>query len=600
MRRRLLVLVLAVAGLATGVAIAQDSKEEGRIGPENRIQPSGRKLDPVGKITGLGNLPTGGALTTDGRFLWTLSAGRGRNDIRIVEVEPRGTCPRGSAGKTCRAERAARTGRVVQQIPMPGVTGGMVMAPDGRTAYVSGVPESGVDDQKEDASVPGKQGDVIHSFRLDAQTGTATRGELIAVPPQPDNPPVQSFPPGRDQRNWPRDLAISPDGRTLLAALNLGDRAAVIDTATKQVRYVQTGRYPYGAAITSDGKRGLVSNEATGTVSVIDLAGASKIKDIQVGPNLSHPEGIAIDPKQPRAYVAVTHQDLIAVINTNTLEVERTMSVERPQGIGTAPTALSVTSDGCNLLSANSGEDAVAVFALTDDPACARKAQAPKPRPKPRPRPNRPNRPNRPGRGPNGKPRGKAKRRNGCRNGRQRTTGRRQRCRQTARRSSSRRAPAAQAADRILQHEGRKGVDLSKSAKAEAAEFYGEEAEEAEEEKTAARPAQKNSQAFQLMGRIPVGSYPTFAAATPGRKSLVWIAAKGLGVGPNAGGTGTGGGPEPVIAEDAGSATAGQDPKFRFKYLPRNVFGASGVLAYPTDDAVRKLTPQGLAADPPG
>ena len=99
MRRRLLILLLAVAALGVGVAVAQDSKEEGRIGPENRIQPSGRQLNPVGKMTPLGNLPTGGALTPDGRFLWTLSAGRGRNDIRIVEVEPPGRCRKGPAGK---------------------------------------------------------------------------------------------------------------------------------------------------------------------------------------------------------------------------------------------------------------------------------------------------------------------------------------------------------------------------------------------------------------------------------------------------------------------------------------------------------------------
>ena len=63
--------------------------------------------------------------------------------------------------------------------------------------------------------------------------------------------------------SWPRDLAVSPDGKTLLAALNLADHAAVIDTASRQVRYVKTGSYPYGAAITRDGKHGLVSNEAT-------------------------------------------------------------------------------------------------------------------------------------------------------------------------------------------------------------------------------------------------------------------------------------------------------------------------------------------------
>ena len=62
--------------------------------------------------------------------------------------------------------------------------------------------------------------------------------------------------------------------------------------------------------------------------------------------------------------MAVTHQDLIAVIDTEKMEVERTLSVGRPEGIGTAPVHLALTRDGCRLLTANSGEDAIAVFAI--------------------------------------------------------------------------------------------------------------------------------------------------------------------------------------------------------------------------------------------
>ena len=63
---------------------------------------------------------------------------------------------------------------------------------------------------------------------------------------------------------------------------------------------------------------------------MIDLAAAKKIKDIQVGPNLSHPEGIAIDPQGKRAYVALADQDTVAVIDLKKLEVEKTLSVGRP------------------------------------------------------------------------------------------------------------------------------------------------------------------------------------------------------------------------------------------------------------------------------
>ena len=192
-----------VAATIAGVVLAQGSKETGRIGPQNQIQPSGRKLVPAGKRTVVGNHPGGGALTTNGRFYWTLSAGRGRNDVRIVRTGSTLRCkrprkprrPRGDSSRArrryaaqlrryrarvrrsrrCARRRKRQIGKVVQTIPMPGVTGGMVMAPGGRTAYVSGVPDSTHDDQSAPADVPGKEGDVIHVFNLDPRTGRATR-----------------------------------------------------------------------------------------------------------------------------------------------------------------------------------------------------------------------------------------------------------------------------------------------------------------------------------------------------------------------------------------------------------------------------------------
>src|SRR5436190_17921168 len=128
---------LALAAAAVGAGIAVSAGDDGRIGPQSRIQPSGRLLQPYGKLTGLGNLPAGGALTPDGRFLWTVSAGRGNNDVRIVKVAEDGRCPKHHDHK-CRVKRARQVGQTVQVIPMPGANGGMAMAPDNRTAYVSG------------------------------------------------------------------------------------------------------------------------------------------------------------------------------------------------------------------------------------------------------------------------------------------------------------------------------------------------------------------------------------------------------------------------------------------------------------------------------
>jgi YVTN family beta-propeller protein len=443
--------ILAIAGVAYAAT--------GQIGPDSRIQPTGRKLNPVGKLTQLGNFPTGGALTSNGRFLWTLSTGRARNDIRILRVMPNqsGTKPQDQVGA------------IVQTIQMPGLSGGITMAPDGHTAYVSGVADSPHKDQQTPASVPGRGGDVIHAFTYDPNTGIAQRDGVIPVPPPPGTAPYQTFPPGSATESWPRDLAITPDGKTLLAALNLADSAAVIDTATRTVRYVGVGHYPYGAAITGDGRFGLVSSETEGTVSVINLGTASVVKSIQVGPHLSHPEGMAVDPKASLAFVANANQDVIAVIDTGSMTVKRTLSVERPQGVGTTPTYLSVTPDGCNLLSADSGEDAVAVFALSDARRCDRPVTL-----------------------------------------------------------SGQSAPARHP--------------------------------------------------FELIGRLPVGSYPTMAAANSAGQ-LAWISARGLGVGPNPNG------PNPNSPNDS------DDFINSFQYLPSIVRGDAGILPFPHDSDIRRLTP---------
>ena len=376
-RVRLLVLLAAATALAaTAIAIAAGDPTNGVIGPKNRVQPNGRKLSPTGTLTKLGNHPGGGALTTNGRYLWVADAGRGINNIKIVDEVPELACKGGPKGDTCRRHAQKKVGRVVQTIRMPGVSGGIAMNPDGKTAYVSGLRDSPDKDESAPPGTPGVGGDVIHVFTYSKTTGKAVRAGLIPVPPPSgtSGPQVlpggtgvgapQSFPPtGSGSISWPRDLAVSRDGGTLLAALNLADRAAIVNLKTKAVRYVLLGRFPYGAAITRDGK-GLVSNEADGTVSVLDLKSATKAKDITVGAHLSHPEGIAIDPKANRAYVAVAAEDKIAVIDTTKMEVTRKLSVERPQGNGTQPIALSVTADGCRLLVADSGEDAIAVFAL--------------------------------------------------------------------------------------------------------------------------------------------------------------------------------------------------------------------------------------------
>jgi DNA-binding beta-propeller fold protein YncE len=347
--------LLAVAAAATAVtAAAYSATSTGVIGPSIHEFGNGRVLSPAGDMVQVGNFPTGGALTPGGRFYWAVSTGRGQNDIRIVDVS---------------------TQTVVQTVVVPGASGGIAMDPTRPVAYLSGVADSPHSDQSH-PDLPGAQGDVVEAFGYDATTGLAHFDHLVAVPPPAGSPipqgvadvpglegPPQNFPPTNQTRmSWPDRLAVSPDGSTLLVPLNLADHAAIISTATNAVTYVGVGHYPYGAAILADNKTGLVTNETDGTVSVIDLVKGTKVGDITVGPQLSHPEAITVDPSTNRAYVALANTDHVAVIDTASREVIADLSLKRSQGLGVSPVALALDSANQRLYVAEEGGDDLAVL----------------------------------------------------------------------------------------------------------------------------------------------------------------------------------------------------------------------------------------------
>ncbi len=340
--------VLAPTGLAAG---------PGEIGPASGQTQNGRQLTPAGRLTTLGVFPTGGALTPDGRFYWAANSGHYRDSVSVVDVA---------------------SGEVVQTLPLPGAYVGVAFASDGRTAYVTGAATG--NKAMPDGATKGGSGDEIHVFSVDPATGRGTEAaSTINVAP--------ASPKGRARTDslipttkvYPEGLDVSPDGATLVVALNQGDQVALVDTKTKAVRFADVGQYPFSAQVDRGSKRAFVTNELTGTVSVVDLASATTTASIPVGgpPAAAskgaplgdfnaHPEGMALDPTRPRLYVAVANRDLVAVVDTTTLKTIRYVSVGRSDVLGTSPVALTVTPDGRTLLVADANEDAVAAIALTD------------------------------------------------------------------------------------------------------------------------------------------------------------------------------------------------------------------------------------------
>ncbi|HVO12049.1 MAG TPA: beta-propeller fold lactonase family protein [Vicinamibacteria bacterium] len=134
----------------------------------------------------------------------------------------------------------------------------------------------------------------------------------------------------------PEGFDVSPDGRELWAA-NSGDgTVAIVDLATKQV--VQTvpvdTKRSNRLKFTPDGKRVLVSDLGSGDLVVLDAASRRVVKRLGLGHGAA---GILVCGDGSRAFVAVSSDDNVAVVDLTTLTVTgRIATGKGPDGLAWA------------------------------------------------------------------------------------------------------------------------------------------------------------------------------------------------------------------------------------------------------------------------
>jgi YVTN family beta-propeller protein len=349
-------LVGVLAAVFTTVLVVSTASAD--VGPGSGLLPNGRQLTPAGKTTAVGNFPAGGAFTPDGKYFWVVDAGHGKDDIQIVN---------------------AATRAVVQVLPLPGAYGAITFAPGGRTAYVSGEPKGSI---QPEGSVSAPNGDAIHVFSVNPASGKAAEQTPITLPPTTGGYAQTHW---GAKLGWPEGLAVTPDGRRLVVALNQADQAAVVDLTSGAAQLVHVGRYPSQVAITPDGRTAYVSNEYDGTLSAIDLSSAAPAVTASIGvggtynpdgssnPNTNaHPEGMVFARNGRELYVAVANRDLIAVVDSATNTVQRYISVAQKAGYDAEPLALALSPDGRTLYSADAGEDALADIDLSSGTVAGR------------------------------------------------------------------------------------------------------------------------------------------------------------------------------------------------------------------------------------
>jgi YVTN family beta-propeller protein len=133
-------------------------------------------------------------------------------------------------------------------------------------------------------------------------------------------------------------IAISEDDSLLVVVNNLDDSVSVFNVASDantRVAQIEVGDEPRTVAISPDKQWAYVTNQGSGTVSVINLTTNQKEKDVPVG---IEPYGIALTPDGTRGYVANSASNSVSVMEMPSNEVIATIAIPGVQPRGVAIT----------------------------------------------------------------------------------------------------------------------------------------------------------------------------------------------------------------------------------------------------------------------
>ncbi|HEV3329681.1 MAG TPA: bifunctional YncE family protein/alkaline phosphatase family protein [Bryobacteraceae bacterium] len=180
-------------------------------------------------------------------------------------------------------------------------------------------------------------------------------------------------------------LAITADGKTLVAANNYNDSISVIDTATATVRYEYDLR-PYSTSGAPDGTKGGTFPYSVALHGTIAYVGADRDREVVVVDVTSaiagafvariqldgNPNGMTLSADGSTLYVAQDNQDQVAVISTSTNTITNKIDTRGPASLGlpasttgAAPTAVTINPVNNTLYAVNAGSNSVAVIPLT-------------------------------------------------------------------------------------------------------------------------------------------------------------------------------------------------------------------------------------------
>jgi YVTN family beta-propeller protein len=322
---------IPAAAVALILVSAIYSQPEGLrvVGPQadgSVILPTGWKIRPAGQQIPTDTFPMASVLSPDKKYLALLHGGYSLPSLVIHE---------------------AATLKVVSKLDLPDAWLGLRFAADGKSLFVGG----------------GSKAAVYHvSFSPQGELALAATWPLAAG--------------AVTHEDFTGDVALSPDGKTLYAAMLHRNLVAVVNTSTgKVVDRFKTGRRPYRILMHPDGESFFVSAWADGMVmhhrssngEVFDRirVGAMPMDMVWRGARTKMEDSTMAQPWKGRVFVTASNTNTVQVLSVSeSREVKRieniNVSMTPLQPAGSTPSALALSPDEARLYVVCSDLNAVA------------------------------------------------------------------------------------------------------------------------------------------------------------------------------------------------------------------------------------------------
>ena len=288
------------------------------------LLPNGWTITPFGDAIKTSDLIANMVPTPDGRYVLATTGGYNTHELVLIDIE---------------------THQAVQRLTPPSLWFGLAFDPTGTKLYTSGGNRH--PKRKEQAPI----------YVYDYSPGKLSEAPVRELGETEGTAPDKIF--------W-SGLVHHPSKPLLFAANRTAGYIAVFNTESGEIeKRISTEKNPYDLVLSADATTLYVSNWASNSVQVIDVAAMAVTGRIAVGDNPNdlelHPDG--------RLFVACANDNTVAVIDTEKRRAVETIvtSLHERAPEGSTPNALSIDPEGDVLYVANADNNNICVVGV-DEP----------------------------------------------------------------------------------------------------------------------------------------------------------------------------------------------------------------------------------------